>query len=771
MATPQTENDIFKLPPLGMSKKPEIQQTGYSSPASPFVNPWNVNQSTLNSTSGVDTANKLNKGIAKPVAMLSTDSAIKTVNKDKSFLDTTYPAQTAALASEGESEVPAYDPAKGSRTYQSRNGVWTDVTDEMNKKNEVATFINQNGQEMELSPSQLNDQKTKDFLTQNGFVVSKSSFPVDLNTTTLQNSVNDAASKVEKLANDFLSYNVDQDPDYIAQANAIRQNFSRLRGQLQEANTSRQRQLETLGMRSGTTQYAGAIQMGIEGEELEQANQRMADLNSEEAQAISAARLAYKTGKFNEFNQKVTALKDIRDQKQKELENYNTSLKNVSERLLNQEKFNFEVYKFQQEQKAGSKPMVVAPGSSIYDPSTGEFIGTAPKPAETKAPEIQKWGGQVHQWNPVKQSWETLGSEKAEGYDTNLTSAANLIAQGKAKLTDYDQDQRPALSAILEKMPPKPQEIATTQTKIKELQGLLNHAGLNSSVGPNESSRRAYFDAFGNKADFIGKVQKLLSQKVLDQLISAKANGATFGALSEGELKILQEAATTIGSWVTKDEKGNITGYNVSEKAFKDELKRIKGEYENLLTEAIGASPAQKTLQDFYNNNPAQRGYIEQLYNKTNPATGQPFTEEEISQVLGISFNQAGSAAQSAQQVAQAIGRKESGGNYNARGKDGEVGKYQIMPNNYKAWAREAGVNPNDISPQAQDKIANYKIQQYMQRYNNDPVAVAIAWNAGPGRANEYMKTGKVPGLTGTSAGGGYYNVPKYVKDVLSYLG
>ena len=152
-----------------------------------------------------------------------------------------------------------------------------------------------------------------------------------------------------------------------------------------------------------------------------------------------------------------------------------------------------------------------------------------------------------------------------------------------------------------------------------------------------------------------------------------------------------------------------------------------------------------------------------------NPKTGQPYTDEEKAQVLGISFKSAGSDASSAN-LATAIGKYESGGNYNARGKDGEIGKYQIMPGNYKAWAKEAGVDPNDTTPKAQDKIAQYKINQYLQKYNNDPVAVAIAWNAGPGRANEYVKTGKVPSLKGISAGGGGYDVQKYVDNILKNL-
>ena len=61
----------------------------------------------------------------------------------------------------------------------------------------------------------------------------------------------------------------------------------------------------------------------------------------------------------------------------------------------------------------------------------------------------------------------------------------------------------------------------------------------------------------------------------LDSLIKAKQNGATFGALSEGEMKVLASSATKIGTWVDKDKNGNVKGYNIGEQALKDELNNI----------------------------------------------------------------------------------------------------------------------------------------------------------------------------------------------------
>lgn len=87
-----------------------------------------------------------------------------------------------------------------------------------------------------------------------------------------------------------------------------------------------------------------------------------------------------------------------------------------------------------------------------------------------------------------------------------------------------------------------------------------------------------------------------------------------------------------------------------------------------------------------------------------------------------------------------AISGNESGGNYNAQNKSGAHGKYQIMPANWPAWSHEA-LGPGNWAqtPQNQEKVARFKMLQYYRKYH-DWDAVAIAWFAGPGRADAYLK-------------------------------
>ena len=90
----------------------------------------------------------------------------------------------------------------------------------------------------------------------------------------------------------------------------------------------------------------------------------------------------------------------------------------------------------------------------------------------------------------------------------------------------------------------------------------------------------------------------------LDQLINAKARGATFGALSEGELGILAKSATTLNDWEVKDEKGQGTGeWEIDEKSFLAEINKIK--------ELAERDRAMRTGEVF---TPDERGVLDQVF-------------------------------------------------------------------------------------------------------------------------------------------------------------
>lgn len=117
-----------------------------------------------------------------------------------------------------------------------------------------------------------------------------------------------------------------------------------------------------------------------------------------------------------------------------------------------------------------------------------------------------------------------------------------------------------------------------------------------------------------------------------------------------------------------------------------------------------------------------------------------------------------------------AIKAQESGGNYRARNPSGASGAYQIMKNNIQPWAREAGLGNVSYqqfmsSPQIQDSVAKYKLQQYYNMYG--AAGAAIAWYAGPGAAQRYMQTRRIS----TKGQGAYPSQYGYVQDILRRMG
>ena len=110
-----------------------------------------------------------------------------------------------------------------------------------------------------------------------------------------------------------------------------------------------------------------------------------------------------------------------------------------------------------------------------------------------------------------------------------------------------------------------------------------------------------------------------------------------------------------------------------------------------------------------------------------------------------------------------AIAEKESGGSYTIEGVPVNVegnpkskygkgerarGKYQIMPTNWRAWSKAAGLPekfqdpyaPGAYSPENQEKVADYQFRYYYNKYNTEGAEpdevwrkMAIAWYGGEG--------------------------------------
>jgi len=121
-------------------------------------------------------------------------------------------------------------------------------------------------------------------------------------------------------------------------------------------------------------------------------------------------------------------------------------------------------------------------------------------------------------------------------------------------------------------------QLAQSEQSINDINSLVKSPYIRSAVGPTAIGRfvgRGLDSLTGERQNYIATVEKLRSQLSLDSLINAKAKGATFGALSDTEMRILSASASKLGTWAKTNSKGEVTGYSASEKAFNKELETI----------------------------------------------------------------------------------------------------------------------------------------------------------------------------------------------------
>lgn len=70
----------------------------------------------------------------------------------------------------------------------------------------------------------------------------------------------------------------------------------------------------------------------------------------------------------------------------------------------------------------------------------------------------------------------------------------------------------------------------------------------------------------------------------------------------------------------------------------------------------------------------------------------------------------------------------------------GAVGLYQITPDT----AKSLGFNPDMLKdPAYAEQVAQANLEKLYKRYGQDPEAIAVAWNAGPGVADRFVKNGR----------------------------
>lgn len=179
-------------------------------------------------------------------------------------------------------------------------------------------------------------------------------------------------------------------------------------------------------------------------------------------------------------------------------------------------------------------------------------------------------------FNATKNVWVVYPKDKADEYifdkDGNIFNKTKGVY---AKTGSMEAPTAESSTTVVEGL----------KAKVKQIDDLLESKSISSVVGPNPLARVGYGTFTGQDSEYVASVERLISQETLDTLLNLKKAGGTLGALSDQERIMLKNAASNIGYWgIEKD--GKIVGYDTSEKAFKEELKRLKTIAEKAIKES-----------------------------------------------------------------------------------------------------------------------------------------------------------------------------------------
>lgn len=118
---------------------------------------------------------------------------------------------------------------------------------------------------------------------------------------------------------------------------------------------------------------------------------------------------------------------------------------------------------------------------------------------------------------------------------------------------------------------------------VSTIDALKSDSGMSRAVGAYGISRFTPFTPDQSAVNnFIASIEQMTTTLTLNNLIDAKARGATFGALTIPELNMLARSATKINSWARNKDGGKVNPetdlvhhYEVSENEMKKELDKI----------------------------------------------------------------------------------------------------------------------------------------------------------------------------------------------------
>lgn len=258
-----------------------------------------------------------------------------------------------------------------------------------------------------------------------------------------------------------------------------------------------------------------------------------------------------------------------------------------------------------------------------------------------------------------------------------------------------------------------------------------------------------YDNNIQNSCEFVQKnwnnPQALQDEIIRTQLLTSAIYGKRGAEFIESKSRanIGQVVASAVGASITNEDYGTMR--NIMDKYGSYLTANQRAAFEKVAYDKESSAFERNTAKDLY----AKYGDDEEAVRK------------EVEGMKGFS-----GGGNEFDNLVAAIGGQESGGNYNAKnGRTGASGKYQIMPDNWPSWSREAGLPAGaEMTPENQEIVARFKLKQYYDKYGAR--GAAIAWYGGEG-ALKYS----VDAMNRKQGNGDEPSINEYADSVLARMG
>lgn len=397
----------------------------------------------------------------------------------------------------------------------------------------------------------------------------------------------------------------------------IRRTFDTRRQETRDLNNRVLGAQRVIGIRSGRQRYASAIQTGILASEEQRGLRAIAQLDADELTLVSQAEQANTSKQFEVLSRTMELISDKRRQKNDAVRRLHDLVINEQNAVIARNRELRDQIEFGQavEDRNISGIAFGTLDSLSGDPTVDFQIisdiadqqGVDTNRLFSAVKELQvRQDKEGLSLDALRQDLElgdlSLQSKRLEIQKRGLEN--QTLSQKLSQLSDPNITGQEENNIV----------ISALREQINTLDAIIDHPDLGGRVGAFKVTR---LDPFRTGIQFAGLVQQFTSEAALNELIAAKARGATFGALSNAELGLLIKSATKLGNWEVKDDNGEGVGqWQVSEEDFKGEITELT----RLARKGIGQAGGQGNLDedDIAEINAALGGGVEEEFNPAN---------------------------------------------------------------------------------------------------------------------------------------------------------